>query len=273
MQFKLEATIPTQQYGNIRPTVECDSVGDMHIAQTLVESLWDRYGEQPLKVKNGTFAEVKTFTGETVLYDDKNHIYKDLEGNVLTSASSFKKQFEKPFDTALLSNKIGTKYGVPADVIKSMWNANSRISMTFGNAIHYTMEQYWRFKDVDCVDKNYHLPKHPILRAVSDTFPIRDGEVLPEVMVSSVKDKMVGQIDAIHVIGDKVCELWDYKSDAEIDESKLKTHFIQLAFYADILKKFGWTVDNVIVWNYTADGWVPYSQKPQDLKELLANKK
>ena len=44
------------------------------------------------------FKQVKTFTGETILYDSVSHTYRTLDGLKMVSGSEYAKQFVKPFD-------------------------------------------------------------------------------------------------------------------------------------------------------------------------------
>ena len=157
------------------------------------------------------------------------------------------------------------KYGVPASTIDEMWTANSKISTTFGTALHLAMEQWFRHRG-NGTEKDYHLPKQIFLRNVVDTFPLKDMEVLPELMVSCIKKKMVGQIDGLVVTGEKQGYLIDYKTDAKIAENILG-HFIQLSFYARILQEHGWVIEKVEVWNWT-DRWTGYEHEVLDVMKV-----
>jgi hypothetical protein len=268
MKYELTATIPNVQYGNIIPKVELegDNLEELHAtAMKHISGVWDKYGEVPMRVNEGISNKIKTFTGEEIMYNDETHIYTDLQGNRLISGSYYKKQFEKPFPADIIIPKVAKKYNVKAEDVKSMWKANGNISRTFGDTIHYAMEQWYKYKDSACDDKQYNLPKHPYLRNLVESFPLKDKEVLPEVMVSDVKNKMVGQIDGILVTGKNKCKLIDYKSDADV-EKNLVPHFNQLSFYAHILMNHGWTVESVEVWNYI-DKWVKHESKVLDLKK------
>ena len=217
------------------------------------------------------FKKIKTFTGDIIYYNDDIHVYKNADGEQLIGASTFKKRFEKPFFVDMFAEKVGNSNGVDKETIKEIWKRNSKISTLFGDTVHKAMEQYWLSKDDGCGYKNYHLPKHPIIRNIVESFPqLGEQGVQPEVFVSNLETKLVGQIDAINVIDEKEkrCDLWDYKTDADIDPKKLRGHFIQLSVYADILRRAGWTVETLTVWNYTGDGWVPYHEDPINIEEL-----
>lgn len=216
------------------------------------------------KITNSDGFELLTsFTGEKIMYNDDLHKYKDLEGNALLSGSAYKKSFDRPFDLENISKSVAKKYEVDQQTIKDMWSHNSKTSIFFGNALHNAMEQWYRFRE-DGTEKEYHLPKHPFLRGTIESFPLKNQEVIPEVLVSDVKNGRVGQIDGIQITGEKTCVLIDYKTDANV-EKNVEGHFKQLSFYAHILKEFGWNVEKVAVWNYTTE-WKEFESPVLELE-------
>ena len=274
-KLTMKATIPVVQYGNIMPEIELEgeNLEDLNVeALSYIQKLWDQYGEKPL-VKNevGEFEKLTTFTNEVVFFDKINHTYKDGEGNVLISGSQFKKLFEKPFPADIIIPKVASKYKVEEQVIKDMWKANGRISTTFGNAIHYAMEQYFKYKESKCEDKDYNVSNHPFLKKVVESFPDLDKDIVPELLVSDIDKKRVGQIDGMIITGDKTGTLLDYKSDGDI-EKNLDGHFIQLSFYAHILMAHGWNITGLTVYNYV-DKWYEYERAVVDIDKLLKEKK
>jgi ATP-dependent exoDNAse (exonuclease V) beta subunit len=160
---------------------------------------------------------------------------------------------------------------VEEKAIDAMWTANSNMSKTFGTAVHLAMEQWFKHNGHGT---KYHLPKHPFLLKLVKDFPLKDADVYPEIMVSCVERKMVGQIDGLVKTGenpeDKRGYLIDYKTDAEV-EKNLPKHFAQLSFYAFILKQFGWEIEKVEVWNYTTK-WENHASDVLNLKELQNGK-
>lgn len=279
MKYKITAVIPVQQYGNLQPSIEIDTsdIKEAHTeAMEHINSVWSKYGTKPLEGRKadsmGNYAQIKTFTGEDILYNDDTHSYTDLQGNKLVSASGYKKQFEKPFPLDSMAEKVAVKNKIEDQVVKDMWASNGKISCTFGNVIHYAMEHYWRFKDSPCGEKEYHLSKNPLIRQIVKNFPEHElgfkDVILPEVFISSIKNKACGQIDAIHILCEKKVNLWDYKSDANLTKEKLRIHFIQLSYYARILKVFKYDINKIIVWNYTIEGWKAHESEPLNLKEL-----
>lgn len=264
--FKITATIPTTQYGNIQPEIHVEAETyeqAKEIAMQRLQVIWDSYGERPLTKKAIQISEtreVTTFTGEKILYSDAAHEYTDSEGNHLISGSEYAKSFEKPFDTAMLSGKVATKYKVDAVRVAEVWKANSRVSTTFGNALHLAMEQWFKYKDTACGDKEYNLAKPTFLREAVNSFPLKDANIIPEAVVSWVAKKMAGTIDGIEITGEKSCNIHDYKSDTDV-EKNLPKHFRQLSYYAKILQLAGWSIGGLFVWNYTDGTWTKHESE------------
>jgi hypothetical protein len=240
--MKLTFHVPTQQYGFLEIEGTEEDRKEM-------EMLYNTYAENKLPFKTGNFIEIDTFTGEKIRYDEENHIYEDLAGNRLVGGSTYAESKVKPFDKEMILPKVAKKLGVDAGIIDAMWNGGGFISRTFGTAIHAVMEQWFRYKEHGT---EYHLPKHPFLRNVIETYPRRDSTILPEVFVSSVKHRMVGQIDGLEIVDaeKKICNIIDFKSDADVKKN-LEKHSYQLSFYAMILEKHGWTVEHLYIDNYT----------------------
>lgn len=221
-----------------------------------MKMLYNELAEQPKKWSKGEFEEVETFTGEKVLYNAESHEYKDLDGNVLLSGSQYAKSKIKKFDKQMMSFVVGKKYGVDKDVVSSMWDANGNISATFGTALHLAMEQWFKNRE-NGTEKIYHIPKHPFLKKAVESFPLKDSVVWPELMISDVSTGIVGQVDGLHVTGDKEATIIDYKTDADV-QSNLEKHGHQLNFYKKILENKGWKINNLEIWNYLEE-WNVYN--------------
>lgn len=256
--MKAKFHVPTQQYGFLE--IECDT-SELKEA----ELIYNTYAETKLKFTEGAFIEKDTFTGERIKYDAVSHKYTDMLGNPLMSGSQYKKSLEKPFPLELMTGKVADKYKVPPQTVADMWKANSLISTTFGTALHLAMEQWFRFKNSGCEDKEYNVAKHPFLREAVLTFPLKDEEALPEVLISDVANKRVGRIDLLTITGEKEGYIEDYKSDADITKN-VAGHFNQLSFYAHILIAKGWNIKGVRVWNYADKGWEKYESEVLAIK-------
>lgn len=265
MKIKLEATIPTTQYGNLRPTFELDSVEDEAPALEALKSLWSRFGETPLKDKSKGGVKVTTFTGEEVMWNEDTHTYTDLQGNILLSGSKYADEHSPKFDIEMILPKTAKSWDVSEDTLKSIWKINSDISLNWGSAIHQALEAYHLYhevgqhiKDKKELDSNYILPKQPHLRKVVEEFVEKYGvDAYSEVLISDVENKMAGTIDRLEVTGEKTCRVGDYKTNAEMDSKKRLKYQKQLSFYANILINKGWRVEGLDLYYLdTNEGWV-----------------
>lgn len=207
---------------------------------------------------------IDTFTGETIIYNDHHHTYTTVDGKILLGASSYAKRFGKSFHKEDISNKLASKWQMPAKDIAHLWSVNADISNAYGTAIHAAMELWFRYskkgKEIQAlkgIEHNYALPKNNYLRNIVldfvDTFGELDG--VPEATLSNIKKGMAGRTDLIVLTGEKSCRVGDFKTNNEMTEDKLLKYQHQLSFYADILTEFGWTVDGLDIFHHDGAKW------------------
>jgi len=277
MIYKIEATIPTTQYGNIRPTFELENDGEESLALEKLHALWAKYGEKPLNVSTGQIEgnkrkpeagsvpleERQTFTREVIMWDEAAHKYYDKEGNVLMSASQYAEKNSPKFDLDMMLPKTAKSWDVEEAALKDVWKMNSDISNHWGSAIHKALELYHQYHSLGEkvqqkkeLDINYVLPKNSYLRKIVLEFVDSYGaDALSEVLVSDVANGMAGTIDRLSVNGKKV-RIGDYKTNAEMDSKKLLKYQKQLSFYAHILINKGYEVEGLDLYYLNADdGW------------------
>jgi hypothetical protein len=236
MKYRIEATIPTQQYGNIRPTFEVDENEPEVLGK--LEQLWNMFGENKLPKRTELGTLLTTFTGEQVYYNDDTHSYYDLKGNELLSGSKYAKQFAKPFDEDFLAKKVSDKTGEPEELIKSKWKLSGSISTSFGTSVHDSVEFILLGGDIEKTPQ----PVRESVNRIIDT--VRGFEMTPitEVLVSDVDSGNVGRIDCLLVDDPENPEhfiILDYKTNRELSSDKKKVYTKQLEFYRDILVHYG----------------------------------
>lgn len=267
MKTTLEATIPTTQYGNIRPVFELESEDEIDTAMDNLKYMWNRFGETPLKDKESEGVKVSSFTGEELYWNEKTHTYTDSSGNVLMSGSKYAELHSPKFDLAMMLPKTATSWEVSADDLGAVWKMNGDISTAYGNAIHNALELYHKYHKLGEIvqkkkelDSNYVLPKNHFLRKIVLEFiELAGTSALTEVLVSDVANKMAGTIDRLEVVDEKkkTCRIGDYKTNAELDSKKKLKYQKQLSFYAHILQNKGWTVEGLDLYYLSPDdGWV-----------------
>lgn len=264
MKYKIEATIPTQQFGNIKPIFELESTDEQEDALVALAKLWNRFGESPLKDKQAGGVEVETFTGERIIWNEHTHTYTDLHGNVLRSASQYANEHSPKFDMDMLLPKTAKAWEVDEAELRQIWKMNGDVSNQWGSVVHTALELYHnhhatgqKIKDKKELDENYVLPKNSYLRRIVKEFVELAGtDALCEVLVSDVANSMAGTIDRLVITGEKTCRIGDYKTNNEMDSKKLLKYQKQLSYYAHILINKGWTVEGLDIYYLNADdGW------------------
>ena len=257
---KYKIHIPTSQYGFL----ECkgdrlDELLDLH----------NSIADKPLARNNGAYIKIKTFTKETILYNDATHIYTDEDGNKLVSGSNFAKDFGKVFPKDMILPKVAKKAGVSDDVIDSMWSDSGEAAAGFGTAIHKMLENYAKYRGVSA----YKLPNHKVMQDILTSCPIYEEkrELLPEVMLSNIERKMCGMIDILAKNKDGSYDVLDYKIVYNIQKD-IDKYTAQLSYYAHILKFAGHKVNKLYLIVY--DGkWEKIEVKIMTLKEMANPKK
>ena len=130
--MKYKAHIPVQSYGYIE--VESDDIEE-------ITREYNRYTETPVSFGgNEGFTEVKSFTGETILWNETLHEYRDLDGNKLMGGSTYAEQFKKPFDKVAIASVCEKAWGIKSADILDIWAMNAKASTDYGDAIHGALE-------------------------------------------------------------------------------------------------------------------------------------
>ncbi len=249
--FQIEATIPTVQYGNVKPLMsldlgDYDSWDDMRdTALTRLKSISDmvagdgytfdvrgvsnkgRTVETSLKTPIEKTSEL---TGVTILYDQDSHKYLDKNGNEYLSGSKFPHKFYPDFDSKMIIEKLVAKYPDISGIdISRMWKINGTASTSLGTSIHAALENYDKYSSIGAVlaadgERNKALSKNPLIRAIVEKFhEDRDTEdVGSECFVANEEYKLAGVIDRVKFIDrdKKIVRIQDYKTDGDIKEKR-----------------------------------------------------
>lgn len=223
-------------------------------------------GDAPASLSPPNFKAVRTFTNETIYYDDDSHSYRTLDGESMVSGSEFAKRFSKPFDKGMALTVTSRAWDIKQSIIAEIWEMNGEISRGYGTALHKALElahKHWKtgeaikLKKKDATE-NYALPKMPHLRKAVELFGKTYGfSGLPELFVSDSASRRVGQIDRLEILDhiNKVCRVQDYKTTTKMDKEKIREYQYQMSFYADILRVKGWTVEALDLFAWDGEQW------------------
>lgn len=287
-KYKLEATVPVTQYGNLRPTFSGD---DLSVVEQELQEFWNKYNSSPLKVGSTTTTPVKSTiytcvaSGVEVKMDGDHNYDKGWMGG-----STFKKQFIPDFDGEAIAGRMAeNRESVdPKDILKA-WNDKGEVASGFGTAVHLALENYARHKAVsDKLEKDYYLTDNPILQPIVKAFyeGREDEEAMVEPFVAHEGKKVCGFIDRMLIVDkkSKTVRVQDYKTDSDInkrvsiggafkgvvDNTKLGAYWIQLSMYAWVLEQHGYSVEGLDIFHLTVkDGkpvWDTYTHEVLELE-------
>lgn len=243
--------------------------------------LQNQYSEKPVHFKGNQISQtsqrqlVDCFVGGSIYYDDAAHVYTNEAGEVYLSGSAYAKQFDKPFNSAVVAGKIAKKWNVKREDIEAMWKLKGEVSMSLGTTLHAALELYGKYgKLCQAIEKETHLHDNLYLKnAVETFFAGRDNETAEyEIFVVDHTKKHVGQIDRLLVTGNKTGRIQDFKTTVGgIKPDKLVSYWAQLKFYVGVMQAAGWTITglDLFVW----DGeWSTISKESTQLEVNLKEK-
>lgn len=274
MKYKLSATIPVVQYGNLMPEVEveADTLEEAHhIAMGHIQKVWQAYAE-PGK---GLTAQVSSnrrkltgFVGGEIYFDEEAHSYTNEAGERYISGSEYAKRFDRPFDANAIAGRMADKSGVQGNDIVQMWELRAKASRSLGTALHAALELYGRYNGLaTALEKATNLHDHPVLKKAVESFYAThsaDGVVF-EALVIDHENKRTGFIDRLLITGDKKCRIQDYKTNVDIKKS-INSYWHQLSFYAAIMQHHGWEVEGLDIFWWNGE-WQDFSSEVKEIKE------
>ncbi|MEC4833796.1 PD-(D/E)XK nuclease family protein [Mycobacteroides chelonae] len=290
----ISATIPVAQYGNLSPSfeVEADTHDEaMDIALKRIKDVWDRTATKSLEIRKVDAPrlifgeELRCWaSGTRVTFDAASHSYSTGDGKKWLSGSTFAGNYKSEFNAPLVAGKMATKYEVDASEVIDMWALNNTASQTVGSAVHYALQLRGQYGDLSRSVKDgtleSALTKNEILRPIVEAFfETREHETaVYEAFVADPVRAHCGFIDRL-VIEDDGVWVEDYKTNADLDKaetikvpfkglvpnSKLGAYWLQLSFYARVLKSHGKTVKGLRIHHWVDGAWKTYEREVIDL--------
>lgn len=300
----IEATIPVMAYGNVKAVVETDNeqeafallsdlsnkVGNAEFASKLSPK-----GEATPTTQN---LETYSFGGLEVQFDPVSHTYYAPTPNYL-SGSAYADSLVKEFPRQFMAERAAKGDATPEDLL-GIWDMKGEVSTLFGSSVHKAMELYYKHaklsKDIGGDDKI--RPKLPLLYSMvneatvvlnlffgEDIAKSSEYTCVPELFVASkINDDTthLGFIDlAIFNKDTKEVTLVDYKTNADIDKKEnfhpgvlpegtppttLSKYWYQLSFYADIMKRNGYKVKELVILHIQDNSTELMTHKPIKLE-------
>ena len=216
---------------------------------------------QSVNLKNPTVYRSKILGREIAVGVDNGHIYLPH----YMSGSRFPRKFFKQFtddDKERVLDYYEREKDVKREDVEKMWDMKADIATGYGSAVHAALEMYYTYYKVgekitgkDGLNKAFSKNKfieYIVRTLVNDLGP---GKYLPEQFIWHDGLRFCGAIDLLEVVDKNTVIIHDYKTSSDVkskvyqekdspfkkdvDNTQLGEYWLQLSFYAYILKQYG----------------------------------
>ena len=255
-------------------------------------------GAQEANLKNPTVYKSKVLGREITVGVDNGHIYLPH----YMSGSRFPRKFFKQFtdeDKERVLDYYEREKDVKREDVEKTWEMKVDIATGYGTAVHAALELYYghnkvgdKIKGKDGVNKAFSKNPffaHIVKCAVEDLGP---GNYLPEQFIWHEGLRFCGAIDLLEVVDKNTVIIHDWKSSTDVnhkvyqekdspfkkdvDNTQLGEYWLQLSFYAYILKQYGIKVKELQIHHLDPERlvqgkrpWVHYKHDVVDISKAL----
>lgn len=253
---------------------------------------------QEANLKNPTVYKSKVLGREITVGVDNGHIYLPH----YTSGSHFPRKFFKQFtdrDKERVLDYYEREKDVKREDVEKTWEMKVDIATGYGAAVHMALELYYghnkvgdKIKSKDGVNKAFSKNPffaHIVKCAVEDLGP---GNYLPEQFIWHEGLRFCGAIDLLQVVDENTVIVHDWKSNdsvtkrvyqekdspfkKDVDNTQLGEYWLQLSFYAYILKQYGINTKELQIHHLEPERlvqgkrpWVHYKHDVVDISKAL----
>lgn len=255
-------------------------------------------GPQEANLKNPTVYKSKVLGREITVGVDNGHIYLPH----YMSGSRFPRKFFKQFtdeDKERVLDYYEREKGVKRDAVEKMWKMKADIATGYGSAIHAALEMYFaHYKDGEKIKGkdgiNKALSKNMFIQYIVQTLvnDIGSGKYMPEQFIWHEGLRFCGAIDLLEIVDKNTVIIHDYKSSTDVnhkvyqkkdspfkkdvDNTQLGEYWLQLSFYAYILKQYGINTKELQIHHLDPERlvsgkrpWVHYTHDVVDISKAL----
>ena len=196
--------------------------------------------------------------GENLSFQEDIHQYKNRDGKILTSTTTFISLFKEKFDeTGIIATMCARREGISKDEIQLRWKTENKRSCDYGHNLHSQVEHFLKTGEIlDTAEKDI----------VEDFSKIQfKGKIFPEVRLKSDKHLLAGTCDIATQVKNKV-QIHDLKSNKRFDlvsrynkkllypinhlsDSHINTYSLQILIYGMMVKEHGFDFEpGEILW-------------------------
>lgn len=253
---------------------------------------------QEANLKNPTVYKSKVLGREITVGVDNGHIYLPH----YMSGSRFPRKFFKQFtdeDKERVLDYYEKEKDVKREDVEKTWDMKADIATGYGTAVHAALELYYghhkvgdKIKGKDGINKAFSKNPffaHIVKCAVEDLGP---GNYLPEQFIWHEGLRFCGAIDLLQVVDKNTVIVHDWKSNdsvtkrvyqekdspfkKDVGNTQLGEYWLQLSFYAYILKQYGINVKELQIHHLDPERlvqgkrpWVHYKHDVVDISKAL----
>lgn len=253
---------------------------------------------QGVNLENPTTYKSKILGREITVGVNNGHIYLPH----YMSGSRFPRKFFKQFtdeDKKRVLDYYEREKGVKREEVEKTWEMKADIATGYGTAIHAAVELYYnhhkvgdKIKGKDGVNKAYSKNPffaHIVKSLVEDLGP---GRFLAEEFIWHEGLRFCGAIDILEIVDKNTVIIHDEKTNdsvlkkvyqekdspfkKDVDNTQLGEYWLQLSFYAYILKQYGINVKELQIHHLDPERlvqgkrpWVHYKHDVVDISKAL----
>lgn len=253
---------------------------------------------QEANLKNPTVYKSKVLGREITVGVDNGHIYLPH----YMSGSRFPRKFFKQFTDEDKERVLGyyeREKGVKRNVVENMWDMKADIATGYGTAVHAAIELYYNHHKVgekiagkDGVNKAFS--KNPFFAHIVKTYveDLGPGNYLAEQFIWHESLRFCGAIDLLEIVDKNTVIIHDQKTNdsvqkriyqekdspfkKDVDNTQLGEYWLQLSFYAYILKQYGINTKELQIHHLDPERlvsgkrpWVHYKHDVVDISKAL----
>lgn len=255
-------------------------------------------GASTMNLKNPTVYKSKVLGREITVGVDNGHIYLPH----YMSGSRFPRKFFKQFtdkDKERVLDYYEREKGVKREYVEKTWEMKADIATGYGTAIHAAVELYYnhhkvgdKIKGKNGVNKAYS--KNPFFAYIVKSLveDLGPGRFLAEEFIWHEGLRFCGAIDILEIVDKDTVIIHDEKTNdsvlkrvyqekdspfkKDVDNTQLGEYWLQLSFYAYILKQYGINVKELQIHHLDPERlvqgkrpWVHYTHDVVDISKAL----
>ena len=255
-------------------------------------------GAQSVNLKNPTVYKSKVLGREITVGVDNGHIYLPH----YMSGSRFPRKFFKQFtdeDKERVLDYYEREKGVKREEVEATWEMKADIATGYGTAIHAAIELYYNHRKVGDKIKgrdgvNKALSKNMFFAYIVKTFvnDLGPGNYLAEQFIWHEGLRFCGATDLLEIVDKNTVIIHDMKTNdsvtkkvyqekdspfkKDVDNTQLGEYWLQLSFYAYILKQYGINTKELQIHHLDPERlisgkrpWVHYTHDVVDISKAL----